>query len=1109
MTINTTEKNTNKNNVNNGVKRKKRTKKKKKFSILRFFLLLIVIAIFAAGGAVIGVVAASVRNAPDIDPTIILSMLSESSTIVDDKGNVIEMIQSTEDRKIITIEEMPDYLTDAFIAIEDHRFEEHPGIDIRRIVGSFIHNIQVGDLMAQGASTITQQLAKNLYLTNDKSFDRKLKEAYLAIEMERKLTKDQILEYYLNTIPLGQSSNGVQAAAFTYFSKDVNELTLAEAALLAGIPKADSRYAAFNRVVTGNDTAVDPDDIVGYVYVSGTQYTCVYNPISVDRQHVVLSRMLELGRINQAEYDTAMAQDIRASLNPGQKMNTEISSYFTDYVKNQVALDLMDEYGYTFEQAENLLYTGGFTIYSTMDFSIQKILENTYANFAEMLLGDLTNENVPYITEWKYFRWNADGKSSGNLDGNDNILNENGHIVYYRKDLIFNEDNQLYLTPDEYEFNENGDLVINSKKFNLYTTTIDVLDLYVIKDNFLSVHDVGGLNIGDNFEILESRANKGKFSIKKTYLDARPEFYTLDENNNLIIDDGYYYFDPVGILQPQSSAVIIDHRTGEIKALIGGRNIEVSKSFNRATRATRQPGSTIKPLSVYLPAIDTGLTAATIIDDVPRYDDKGERWPKNWYENQAYKYWGITNLRKSIEQSLNVNAVYMLERIGFDTSLKYLDKLGLVDLKNPENDDFVTPEENRAYNDLNLAAMALGGLTQGFTNLDMTAAYGAIANNGVYIEPFAYTRVVDRNGKIILDKQVKSNIVVSPQVAFLMQDMLRTTVTNGLSYRAAMPRDYNIEVAGKTGTTSDNADIWYVGFSPYYTGGMWVGNDNSQIKVSTGSGSVSRLWGNIMVEVHKNMPPAEFVRPEGLVSVNICLDSGLLPSELCSHDQRGSRITSELFVRGTEPTTFCDVHVEKTICVGSGLLPGPYCPLDQLETRVFISRAILYNPIYHNTSQTVIDAYEFYNTARDTINNSNTNLTDAQLEALFDNRIQLINGIIVTVDGIAVVDLYNSGMRTQDYQFQVPVNTCTIHNRYHWNIYQQSIGQPQIPIETDPDENETTTETDENGNGTTEETTQNGPGNGNNRPPKPTQETTTEQTTEQTTEAPTEQTTTP
>jgi penicillin-binding protein 1A len=983
-----------------------------------------------------------------------MSMLSESSNIVDDKGNVIEIIQSTEDRKIISIEEMPEELTQAFIAIEDHRFEEHFGIDIRRIVGSTIHNIQVGDLRAQGASTITQQLVKNLYLSNDKSFDRKFKEMYLAIEMERVLTKDQILEYYLNTIPLGQSSNGVQAAAFTYFSKDVSELTLAESALLAGIPRADSRYAPYTRVVTGNEGETDPEDIVGYVHVSGTRYTCIYNPTSVERQRVVLARMLDLEIITQSEYDDALAQDIRASLNPGQKQNTEISSYFTDYVKNQVARDLMEVYDYTYEQAENLLYTGGLTIYSTMDLEVQKILEETYDNFAENLLGsEMSGESAPYIVDWRYFRWNSDGSSSGTLDGQENILNDSGHIIYFRKDHLFTEDNEVYLNPDEYSFSDDGDLVITSKKFTLHNTIIDVVDLYTIKDNYLSVHSVGGLNIGDQFEIIESRANRGTFSISSSYLNSREDFYRIDSDERLIINNDYYYFDHGGILQPQSSAVIMDHRTGEIKALIGGRNIEVSKSFNRAVSSARQPGSIIKPVSVYMPAIDNGYTAASIIDDTPLYNDAGERWPKNWYENQSYKYWGLTTLRKSIEYSLNINAVKVLDDIGLDLSLNYLDKFGLVDLKNPENDNFITPEENRAYNDMNLAAMALGGLTRGFTNLDMTAAYGAIANDGVYREPHVYTKVTDRNGRVILEKDPESNLVVTPQVAYIMTDMLRTTVTHGLSHRAALPRDYNIEVAGKTGTTSDNADIWYVGYSPYYVGGIWIGNDNSQIKVSTGSGSTSRFWSNLMTEVHKNLPPAQFERPEGLVRVNVCADSGLLPSDLCSHDQRGSRVISEYFVRGTEPNTFCDIHVEATVCAGSGLLPNPYCPPDQLETRVFISRETLYNPLYNPNVRNVshdslIATYEYYQQVRDEIRNVD-NLSDEEIADFYDNRVQLVNGVIVYVDDIAVVDLYLSGLRTQDYAYQVPINTCTIHNRYHWNVYHQA--QDAEPSE-DPDE---------------------------------------------------------
>ncbi|MBN2286218.1 MAG: PBP1A family penicillin-binding protein [Tissierellales bacterium] len=1039
-------------------------KKKRKFSIIRFMLVLIILAMFVVAGAAIGVVTASIRNAPDIDPTIILSLLTESSNIVDDKGNMIEMIQSTEDRKIVTIDEIPDYLEDAFISIEDHRFKDHFGIDLRRIGGSIIHNIQARDLTAQGASTITQQLVKNLYLTNDKSFDRKFKEMYLAIEMERALTKDQILEYYLNTIPLGQSSNGVQAASFTYFSKDVQDLTLAEAALLAGIPKADSKFAPFYRYVTGNDTDVDPEDIVGYVYVSGTQYTCVYNEASVERQLLVLSRMLELGAISEAEYNEALAQDIRASLNPGQKKNTEISSYFTDYVKNQVVMDLMDKYGYDYDYAENLLYTGGFTIYSTMDLAVQKTLEESYANFAELLLGDLTNQAIPYIEEWKYFRWNADGTSTGNLDGQDNILNEYGRHQYFKMENIINDQYHVFLTPEEYYFDENNNLFINSKKFNLYTTVIDIVDYYTIEDNFLVTHEIGGLNIGTNFEIISSKANKGEFMLTKELLDAKEDFYHIDENDNLIISNQYFYYDAYGVFQPQSAAVILDYHNGQIKALIGGRNVETSKSFNRATRATRQPGSTIKPLSVYLPALDNGYTAASIIDDVPRYNEDGERWPKNWYENQYYKYWGITTLRKSVEYSLNVNAVTLLEKIGFDTSLKYLDRLHLADLTNPENDHFVTPEENRAYNDMNLAAMALGGLTQGFTPLDMTAAYGAIANQGVYIEPYAYTKMVDKNGKIVLDKEINSNAVVSPQVAYVMTDILKSTVTNGLSYNAALPTAYDIEVAGKTGTTSDNGDIWFVGYSPYYVGGIWIGNDNAQIRVNTGSSSTARFWGNIMKDVHADLEPASFPVPEGLVKASVCSQSGLLAGDLCSLDQRGSTVITEYFVKGTEPVKTCETHVEMSVCSLSGKLQSQYCPLDQLETRVFIKRDPLYDPILNPNKkdgnyEILLQTYSIYQKALIEIANAG-DVPIETLEAVYAGVLTFENGAITHVNGIPVEDIKSIGLLTQDYIYQVPTEICNWHTAYHWNQYINSINGQDPEQETEPDETEAETESE-------------------------------------------------
>src|SRR6056297_1413310 len=621
-------------------KKNKKKKNKKRFSIIKIILILIVIVIFVGAGATIGILTATVRSAPDIDPANILSMLSESSVILDSQGNEVEVVQTTEDREIISLDNIPEHLTNAFIAIEDHRFEDHIGIDFRRIVGSMIHNIRVRDLTAQGASTITQQLARNLYLSQDESvlaaYERKLKEMYLAIELERALSKDQILEYYLNTIPLGQSSFGIQAASYTYFSKDAENLKIAESALLAGVPKADTRYAPFKRVNVANTGDISQENIVGYVNISGTKYACVYNQAAVDRQKTVLSRMNELGYISDSEYETALNYNIKDNLNPGQKSNTDITSYFSDYVKKQVVNDLVEEYGYTYEQAENIIFTGGLKIYSTMDMNIQKIIEESYKDFGNQLLGDTANESIPLIQEWRSFYWRYDGKSVGNLDAEYNILNESGHRIYFKKENILTDAYDLYLSNEEYQFDESGNLIINTRKIKIYASVLDIVDYYTIENDYLRSHNLSGLNLAGNYEIISQDGTNGEILIEKNYLDTLGNFYKIDDQNNLVINKNYYTFDEIGVVPPQSAAVIMDYRSGEIKGLFGGRDVTASKSYNRATRAARQPGSTIKPLSVYLPALDNGYTAASVIDDIPRYNDAGERWPKNWYENQTY-----------------------------------------------------------------------------------------------------------------------------------------------------------------------------------------------------------------------------------------------------------------------------------------------------------------------------------------------------------------------------------------------------------------------------------------------------------------------------------------
>ena len=1037
--------------------KKKRLAKKKRKVVIRVTLLLILVAAIIAGGAVFGMVMGIIKNAPEIDATNVLGTLTESSVIVDENGSVIEQIHDpNENREIVPLSQMPVYLQNAFIAIEDHRFEDHPGIDIRRIAGALMHNVREGDPTAQGASTITQQLVKNLYLTNEKSYERKIKEVYLAIQVERTLSKEQILENYLNTIPLGQSAYGVQTAAYTYFSKDVSDLTLAESALLAAAAKSTVSYAPFNRYNLEDINDIPEENIVGYVFIGSIQYACVYNQNAIDRQHVILDRMLELENISQEDYDVAMAEDMRIALNPGQTKIEGISSTPMDYVKEKVVEDLMISQDMTYEEAESYLYKGGLTITSTIDVNIQKSIEQSYDNFSVLYLGAEPTGDKPIAQDWRYFRWSG-GQGTGMLDSGLNILNESGQIIFFAKENIMDEKNNIYLNPDEYSIDENGDLIINSKKFDIYSSTIDIVDAYTIDDkmNFVS-HTIGALNVGNNYEIIEKTSSKGTFKIQKSYLDKNPGMFNIESDGVLRIPEGYFFYQEKGIVQPQSATVIMDYRTGKIKAMIGGRQIEGSKTFNRATDAARQPGSTIKPLSVYLAALDLGYSAAYPIDDLPKYNQNNERWPKNWYEHRSIKYWGIQTLRKSIEQSINTNAVTMLETIGLDAAINSLTKLGLIDQSNPGNDTFVSPEEDPYYNDVNLASLALGGLTKGFSPLGMTAAYGAIANDGVYIEPIVYTKVVNNRGETILENIPETHEVVRPEVASLMKDILRTTVNPGLSYRAKLPAELGIEVAGKTGTTQANGDFWYVGFSPYYVGGIWVGNDNVQMKLLGDSGNNARLWSGIMTPIHQGLPPASFTRNQNLIPVSVCAQSGKLPGDLCAHDQRGNQVITEYFVPGTQPTETCDVHVKVEVCTSSNMLKSQYCPGNLIDERVFIARDPLYDPEAKTANYEAKKLYQ-------QILEDRITFTLEELQQIYAGQMSIDeNNQITHVLGIKVENLGFSGYLTEDYQYQIPTKTCYYHTKWH---YEQWLNDELNGDGDDEDENNDNDNNGNNGNG--------------------------------------------
>ncbi|MBU5427059.1 PBP1A family penicillin-binding protein [Tissierella pigra] len=908
---------------NNDKQKKKSSTKKTIFKSLKIFLIVLIALTVIAGGAVIGVVLSILKDAPDIDPTKINASLDLTSTIYDSSGNLIEKIQAPEFRTIVKVNQMPEYLKDAFISIEDERFIKHVGVDPKGIISAVMDNLKAGSTV-RGASTITQQLARNVYLTLEKSWDRKIKEAYLALQIEKVLTKDQILEAYLNRVNLGQGAYGVQEASQTYFSKNVEDLTLAESALFAGIVKSPTRYAPYHTIRPEN---FDPNKHheVGRVEILGEKYITVYNEEAVKRQKIILKKMLELEKISESEYQSALNENIKENLKPGQKKIEGISSYFTDYVKTQTVNALMERFGYTKEQAQDQLFTGGLKIYATIDVKLQRELESIYNNFTEILVGNPSKIKGPILVDWR-------------LNKAKDVIDDKGNIIFYQQNNLFNEGFELILEKGTYELRDNN-LYIKNKKLTPYQKHIDISDYYTIDDRKnLVTHTVGSIIIPEGqFSISDNKEVK----ISQTYLNDTKDFYRIDDKGNLLISEKYFFRSKDGIVQPQAATVLLDYRTGHIKALVGGRDVKGTSILNRATASQRQPGSAMKPIAAYLPALDNGYTAASPIDDIPFYAN-GKLWPRNW--NRVYK--GINTLRYSVEQSVNVSSVKTVEYIGIQTSMSYLEKLGIISKTHPESDSFVTAKENSATNDENLSALGLGGMTKGVTPLELTAAYGAIANDGVYIEPIAFTKIEDKNGNILIDNTPKENVVVSPQIAYIMGDILRTTVSNGIAGRAKLS---NMAVAGKTGTTTDQADIWFVGYTPYYVSATWIGNDSPKITLTQSSRAATQLWQHIMTKMHEGLEgKTSFNKPNNIVSVNVCTISGKLPTELCTRDPRGSTVRSEIFAKGTEPTEYCNAHVELTIDSSTGKIANVYCPEENQVTKVFVERMPPYSPAQHN-----------------------------------------------------------------------------------------------------------------------------------------------------------------
>lgn len=903
---------------NISIRRKKREdRKKRKFFSLKKFFMFILLSTVVIGIATGIYVYSIVKDIPEINPENINSQLNLNSRIIDSEGKVIETIQAEENRTMVKIDQTPKHLQDAFIAIEDERFWDHGGVDIRSIIGSLFTNLKAGSTV-RGGSTITQQLARNVYLSNERRLERKIKEAYIALKIESVLTKKEILEAYMNSIYLGNGSYGVQEGSFTYFSKDVKDLTLSESALLAGITNSPSELPPF--LVLKPYDVKDSHKVLGETLVLGEKYSLVYNPLSVERQQIILQKMKDLDFITNKEFTAAMNDDIFASINPGSKNNDKVSSYFVDYVKSQVLKDLKKQ-GYSNDEASRMLYAGGLNIYSTVDVEMQNKIEDIYKNLSE------------YVSTGNLSSWRNDSMG--------NIISESNNIVFFNKGNILDENGSLIFNEDEFYINQKGDITVTSDKLNIYNNVIDINDYFTLDDGGnLLTHELGGLNLNDKIYIVHSNS----VTFKASELEKIKDFIEIDESSNILrINPLYFSNDTNGVIQPQSATVILEQKTGELKAIVGGRNFEGKAILNRAD-TPRQTGSSMKPLGAYLPALDNGFTANTPIDDSPFYNSEGKLWPNNY----DFKYRGLTSLRRSVELSINVNAVRAVDTVGIERSMSYLKRMGMI--RNDGTDSFVTAQENPNHNDETLSGLALGGLTYGMSPMDMAGAYGSIANGGTFVKPRSYTKVTDRFGKIVIDNEKKKNKVVSEQVAFVLTDVLKSTVGEGLSIaQKARIRSDNesIPIAGKTGTTDENADVWFVGFSPYYTSAVWVGNDTPAIKLNRDSGLASEIFSTIMSVAHEGLEDKAFNKPSGIVERNVCTVSGKLVTSNCKKDPRDVT-RKEYFVKGTEPQTTCNMHVSVEIDPRTGLLVNPDCRPNAVINKVFFKRIPAYYPSKNN-----------------------------------------------------------------------------------------------------------------------------------------------------------------
>lgn len=880
--------------------------------ILLLFILVLGIIITIVG-AMLGISMISIaENSQEINPKNILLSLNENSKIYDKDNNLIESISLDEYREIVKFEDIPKDLINAIIAIEDERFYQHSGIDMIGVARSIIQNINAGDIV-EGGSTITQQLVKNVYLTNEVKWERKISEMYLALKVEDQLTKDQIIEAYLNRVYLGQHAYGVEAAAQTYFSKSVKELSLAQSAALAAIAQSPSNYSLFfaykpSAVPEGSETA-------GEFNVVGMDFVAVKNDKVLERKNRVLDKMFSQNLITKSQYDEARSEDIMAEVKAGTKTVEDIPSQISNYIKKDAIKKIMESQDLNEEEAKNLLYTGGLNIFTTIDWDVQRKLEETYENFY-----DLFKKN------------NGDPKKDIHFDKYDDIVLDNKKL-YYKKENLINDNNEIFVPNGYYELIENGDLSITASRLTQSRTGIYIVPFYTLNENDeIVTFRISQIEIPE--EYISSTDNG--FIISSKYFNQVSDFYEIVDGD-LVINNKYYRMDTKGVVQPQSATVILDSKNADIVAMVGNRGNSTDNNFDRATNYPRPTASVIKPLLVYAPSVEAGRTLASPVDDTPMTMINNKPWPQNNYEY----FNGIVTTRNALIQSMNAPAVKIFnDEVGIKKAKEYLTLYGIINPNSPESDNYITKEENPNQNDEN-TGIAIGSLTKGFTVKEIASAYQTLANNGERIESSIISKITDSNGDLYT-KNNESIKIFSKETAFLVTDVLKELVND--DYFTGTTNSYGIETAGKTGTSNDRNDFWFGGYNPYYTATTWVGYDDARLEMPGSSNFSAKFFGMYMEKILEDKEEAKFDKPDNIVEKEVSAVDGLLPNRYTSQDPRGTMVIKEYFKYDTVPTEQSKSHVLLSIDRRNNLLAQKNTPKNLVENRVFVNRPIEYNP---------------------------------------------------------------------------------------------------------------------------------------------------------------------